>query len=96
MMSNAPLREWAIELLSEILARVPGAAQPVNIIAGLAALAVERTAGAGTVNHQIASVQAMPPMRNEVSVPGIRNDRGKLPTVTGAAVGRVCGPNPGT
>ena len=35
-------------------------------------------------------------MRSEVSVPGIRNDRGKLPTVTGAAVGRVSGPNPGT
>ena len=37
--------------------------------------------------NQKTSVQAMPPMRSEVSVPGIRNDRGKLPTVTGA-VGR--------
>jgi hypothetical protein len=46
--------------------------------------------------YQTTSVQAMPPMRSEVSVPGIRNDRGKLPTVTGALTGRVSGPNPGT
>ena len=39
--------------------------------------------------YHTTSVQAMPPMRNEVSVPGIRNDRGKLPVVTGAVVGRV-------
>jgi len=41
-------------------------------------------------------VSAKPPMRSEVSVPGIKNDRGKLPTVTGAAAGRVSGPKPGT
>src|SRR5271166_2282297 len=35
-------------------------------------------------------------MRSVVSVPGIRNDRGNLPPMTGAVVGRVSGPNPGT
>ena len=41
---------------------------------------------------------AKPPMRNEVSVPGIRKDRGKLPPLTGKPVGfaMVSGPNPGT
>src|ERR1700738_51593 len=94
--SNDPLRECPTVLLSGIAASIPGPPIPLLLPSGLPPLLLSAVAWRAPLRYQTTSVQAMPPMRNEVSVPGIRNDRGKLPVVTGAAAGRTSGPNPGT
>jgi hypothetical protein len=93
---NALLRECPMSLLSGILGKFPVPPNPLVLPSGLPPWLLSAVLRRAPCNHQVALVQAMPPMRSEVSVPGIRNDRGKLPVVTGAAAGRVSGPNPGT